>query len=130
VTGRSNPDLRTISGANGEVHLEPQLMQVLVLLAEHAGQVVSKERLLETVWADTFVGDEVLSRSISEAAPSARRRVHGTGGISRRFRRGDNRLIASVNSHEQAAAEAVAARIGSRISGHSALGSLRCCGQP
>lgn len=64
---RVDPSLRTVSGARGEVlHIEPKQMQVLLLLAEHRGQVVSKEKLLHTVWANTFVGDEVLSRAISE----------------------------------------------------------------
>src|SRR4029453_5728880 len=61
-----SPSLHSVSGPAGEIRLETQGMQVLVLLAEDAGQVVSKERLLQTVWADTFVGDEVLSRAISE----------------------------------------------------------------
>ena len=47
-------------------------MQVLVCLAERAGQVVPKDRLMRTVWPDTFVGDDVLTRSISEL-----RRVFG-----------------------------------------------------
>src|SRR5580765_8167336 len=97
---RVDPSLRTLSGVKGERHLEPKLMQVLVLLAEHAGQVVSKERLLETVWADTFVGDEVLSRSISEL-----RRALGDDSKAPRYiqtiPKGGYRLIASVNSHEQ-----------------------------
>ena len=63
---RVDPSLRTLSGVKGERHLEPKHMQVLVLLAENAGHVVSKERLIQTVWADTFVGDEVLSKAISE----------------------------------------------------------------
>jgi DNA-binding winged helix-turn-helix (wHTH) protein len=63
---RVDPSLRTISGVTGEVHLEPKHMQVLVLLAEHAGQVVSKEQIIQTVWAGTFVGDEVLSKAIYE----------------------------------------------------------------
>jgi TolB-like protein/Tfp pilus assembly protein PilF len=41
-------------------------MQVLVYLAEHADQVVPKERLISAVWADTFVTDDVLTRCISE----------------------------------------------------------------
>lgn len=40
-------------------------MKVLVCLAE-AGEVVPKERLIQTVWTDTFVTDDVLIRSISE----------------------------------------------------------------
>jgi Tol biopolymer transport system component/DNA-binding winged helix-turn-helix (wHTH) protein len=63
---RVDPSLRTLSSVKGEVHLEPKHMQVLTVLAEHAGQVVSKQRLLQTVWADTFVGDEALSKTISE----------------------------------------------------------------
>jgi DNA-binding winged helix-turn-helix (wHTH) protein len=55
-----------VSRPTGEFRLEPKVMQVLVQLAEQAGEVVPKQRLLQTVWADTFVGDEVLSRAISE----------------------------------------------------------------
>ena len=41
-------------------------MSVLVCLAESPGQPVSKEKLLQTVWPDTFVGEGVLVRSIVE----------------------------------------------------------------
>jgi len=41
-------------------------MQVLLQLASHENEVLSKERLIQTVWSDTFVGDEVLTRCISE----------------------------------------------------------------
>jgi TolB-like protein/DNA-binding winged helix-turn-helix (wHTH) protein/Tfp pilus assembly protein PilF len=51
---------------NGQpVRLEPKVMQVLVCLAE-AGEVVPKEKLMRTVWPDTYVTDDVLTRSISE----------------------------------------------------------------
>ncbi len=39
-------------------------MQVLVRLAQQPGQVVSREQLLAAAWADTFVTDDVLKRSI------------------------------------------------------------------
>ena len=55
-------------------------MQVLVLLAAHAGQVVAKERLMQTVWPDTFVTDDVLTRAISEL-----RRVFGDDAKESRF---------------------------------------------
>jgi DNA-binding winged helix-turn-helix (wHTH) protein len=77
---RVDPSLHSVSGAAGEVRLEPKVMQVLVELAEHSGQAVTKERLLHTVWADTFVGDEVLARTISEL-----RRVFGDDPKSPRF---------------------------------------------
>jgi DNA-binding winged helix-turn-helix (wHTH) protein/Tfp pilus assembly protein PilF len=41
-------------------------MQVLVCLAEHQGELVTKEQLIRAVWADTFVTDDVLTRCISE----------------------------------------------------------------
>lgn len=45
--------------------LEPKIMQVLVCLAQHAGQPVTREHLMATVWADTVVTDDVLTRCIS-----------------------------------------------------------------
>src|SRR5437868_6618630 len=42
------------------------MMGVLVCLAEHTGEVVPKEKLLQAVWPDTFVCDDVLKRSVSE----------------------------------------------------------------
>src|SRR5262249_41405267 len=47
-------------------HLEPKAMQVLVYLAKHSDEVVSKERLIREIWPDTFVTDDVLTRCISE----------------------------------------------------------------
>jgi len=41
-------------------------MGVLVCLAQHVGEPVPKEELLQAVWPDTFVTDDVLKRSISE----------------------------------------------------------------
>ena len=41
-------------------------MQVLVHLAEHAGDVVSREEILEAVWSGTYVNDEVLTTSIRD----------------------------------------------------------------
>ena len=60
------PSLNSVIGPSGTIRLEPKVMQVLVCLAAHGGQVVSKERLMQTVWPDTFVGDDVLIRAISE----------------------------------------------------------------
>src|ERR1700692_4299559 len=42
------------------------MMEVLVCLADHTGEVVAKEKLLQAVWPDTFVSDDVLKRSVSE----------------------------------------------------------------
>ena len=39
-------------------------MDVLILMVEHAGQVVSREEFIQSVWNGTFVTDEVLSRCV------------------------------------------------------------------
>ena len=66
------PSLNTISQNGTSNRVEPKMMGVLVCLAEHTGEVVPKEKLLQAVWPDTFVSDDVLKRSVSEL-----RRVFG-----------------------------------------------------
>ncbi len=60
------PQLNCVQKGDRSFHLEPKIMQVLVQLASHPNEVLSKDQLISTVWADTFVGDDVLTRSISE----------------------------------------------------------------
>lgn len=60
------PSLNTVSQNGKTCRLEPKVMEVLVCLAEHSEETVSKEKLLQTVWPETFVTDDVLIRSISE----------------------------------------------------------------
>ena len=54
-------NLGTLTDHGTEMHLEPRAMEVLVYLAEHPGQVVSKEELFQKVWEETFVTDEALT---------------------------------------------------------------------
>ncbi len=63
---RVEPNLNAVSRNGTTVHLEPKVMEVLVCLAEHSGQSVSKESMLQVVWPGTFVSDDVLKRSIHE----------------------------------------------------------------
>jgi TolB-like protein/DNA-binding winged helix-turn-helix (wHTH) protein/tetratricopeptide (TPR) repeat protein len=59
------PRLNTLIANGRAVRIEPKVMQVLICLAE-ARDVVSKEQLMQKVWSDTFVTDDVLTRCISE----------------------------------------------------------------
>jgi len=59
------PELNAISRDGVTIHLEPKVMKVLLQLAMAPGQVLSKEQLIEAVWPDTFVSDDVLTRCIS-----------------------------------------------------------------
>ena len=59
------PELNSLSRDGQEHHVEPKVMSVLVVLAEHPNHVVPKEDLIAAVWQDTFVSDDVLTRCIS-----------------------------------------------------------------
>lgn len=61
----ANPRQLTITRDETRIRLEPKVMAVLVCLAEHAGDVVTRDEFAETVWKDRIVSDEVLSRNIS-----------------------------------------------------------------
>lgn len=60
------PQINSVQKEGKTWHLEPKVMQVLLQLASHPNEVLSKDRLLEAVWHNTFVGDDVLVRCISE----------------------------------------------------------------
>lgn len=60
------PRLNRISKGEKVHQLEPRIMQVLICLLEHAGEVVTRDQLMETVWAGTYVGEDPLNRAISE----------------------------------------------------------------
>lgn len=58
------PTLDQITRGGQTVKLEPRTTRVLQCLADHAGQVVSVEQLLETVWKDVVVGPESVYQAI------------------------------------------------------------------
>jgi len=61
-----SPSTRTIAGPGGTADVEPRVMQVLVLLANAAGQVVTRETLFQRCWGGVYVGDDSLNRAIGE----------------------------------------------------------------
>jgi TolB-like protein/DNA-binding winged helix-turn-helix (wHTH) protein/Flp pilus assembly protein TadD len=91
------PGLNIVSRNGTDVRLEPKLMEVLLCLADQVGEPLSKEKLLRAVWPNTFVSDDVLTRSIFEL-----RRVFEDDARESKFiqtipKRG-YRLVASVES--------------------------------
>ena len=46
------------------VAVEPQVFEVLALLVQNAGELVTKERLLDEVWGDRFVSESALTSRI------------------------------------------------------------------
>jgi DNA-binding winged helix-turn-helix (wHTH) protein len=91
------PQINSVEKEGKTWHLEPKVMQVLLHLALHPNEVLSKDRLLEAVWHNTFVGDDVLVRCISEI-----RYVFGDDPKSSRviqtIPKGGYRLIATVTA--------------------------------
>ena len=63
---RIEPHDGKVTGPGGAEQLDPKVMNVLLLLAEHAGHVVSRNDLLSRLWPNTVVTDDVLSRCIYE----------------------------------------------------------------
>jgi TolB-like protein/DNA-binding winged helix-turn-helix (wHTH) protein len=60
------PDLGRISRGEEVVHLRPQLMDLLVYLAQGAGGLASKNDILDGVWPEEFVAESALTRCIAE----------------------------------------------------------------
>jgi len=62
---RVEPRRHRIVMGETERRLDPRLMSVLVALAVVPGELVTREELLETVWKETFVSENSLSKAIS-----------------------------------------------------------------
>ncbi len=69
---RVDPALDEISKDRQTVKLQPKTMRLLVCLANHAGQVVSVEQLLDEVWKDVIVTPDSVYNAVA-----ALRRVLG-----------------------------------------------------
>ncbi|MDA8019781.1 MAG: winged helix-turn-helix domain-containing protein [Thermoanaerobaculia bacterium] len=63
---RVEPRLGRITRDGASIRLEPRVMEVLLLLAEQPGQVLSRRALLEAAWPDVVVGDDALSLAVSK----------------------------------------------------------------
>jgi Tol biopolymer transport system component/DNA-binding winged helix-turn-helix (wHTH) protein len=92
-----HPSLNRLARGGDEVRVEPKVMQVLEVLAETPGQVVTRETLVARVWPDVFVSDDVLHRAIREL-----RRVFGDDPANPAYietiRKRGYRLIAPVRT--------------------------------
>ncbi len=90
------PSLNRLSRNGDEVRVEPKVMQVLEVLAETPGEVVTRETLVARVWPGVFVSDDVLHRAIREL-----RRIFGDDRTNPTYvetiRKRGYRLIAPVH---------------------------------
>ena len=62
---RLDPNARVLFRDREIVPLTPKVLDTLVVLVERAGQLVSKEELLRSVWPDSFVEESNLAQNIA-----------------------------------------------------------------
>ncbi len=91
------PQLNRITGPAGSHGLEPKLMDLLVVLSSEPGRVYTRNELLDRVWGEIVVGEEVLTRGVSEL-----RRLLGDDPRSPRYietiRKGGYRVVAECRA--------------------------------
>ena len=61
---RVEPRSGLVTGPGGREKLDPKVMDVLVLMADYAGQVVLRDDLLDRLWPHVVVTDDALTRCI------------------------------------------------------------------
>src|SRR5262249_38518143 len=94
-----------MSSEGKTVRLEPKVMGVLLCLAEHPAETLSKEQLFQAVWPNIIVTEDVLKRCIAElrrAFDDDARNPHIIETISKR----GYRLLAPVSALAAATAPA------------------------
>ena len=92
-----DPSLNSMSSEGRTVRLEPKIMEVLLCLAQHPGETLSKEQLFQAVWPNIIVTEDVLKRCIAElrrAFDDDARNPHIIETISKR----GYRLLAPVSA--------------------------------
>lgn len=70
-----SPSTRVVRGDAGEAALEPRAMQVLVVLAEAEGRVVTRAELFRRCWGAAAVGDDSLNRAVADLRRAMRQAV-------------------------------------------------------
>ena len=58
-------DERMLMRGEERVHMTPRVFHLLLILVENAGRLVTKETLLEQVWADSFVEEGNINSTVS-----------------------------------------------------------------
>lgn len=89
------PSLDRLSRNGTVVRLRPQLTNLLVFLASRAGRTVSKEEILQKVWAGQFVAESGMTRCIAEIRQALEDDAHEPRIIETIPKRG-YRLVAPV----------------------------------
>jgi DNA-binding winged helix-turn-helix (wHTH) protein/tetratricopeptide (TPR) repeat protein len=65
------PSIRAIETPDCKLTLEPRVMQVLIVLSDADGTVLSRDDLLRTCWQGRIVGDDAINRAVAEVRRTA-----------------------------------------------------------
>lgn len=71
------------------IHIEPKPLELLLELLRHSGELVTKEELMESVWADRVVTESVITRCVNKLRVAlddeSQTLVHTVHGYGYRF---------------------------------------------
>jgi DNA-binding winged helix-turn-helix (wHTH) protein len=90
---------QTLSSGLEELPLTRKAYAVLLYLAERPGRLVTKEELLDSIWADTHVGDGVLKVAVAEIRKALNDASQAPKFIETAHRRG-YRFIAGIEDEQ------------------------------
>lgn len=107
-----DPDLGRISRGEQETRLEPKAMEVLVYLADHAGEAVSRRELEDNIWHGTIVSYEALTVTINKIRAAFNDKSRKPKFIETLSKKG-YRLIASVSPPENESHRGITALLAS-----------------
>jgi TolB-like protein/DNA-binding winged helix-turn-helix (wHTH) protein/Tfp pilus assembly protein PilF len=115
---RLDPAQRLLFRETEIVPLTPKAVETLLLLVEKHGQLVTKDELLQRVWADTFVEEGTATRNVSSLRKALGTTPGGGEYIETHSKRG-YRFVAEVNEVEEeppaAAADSPPGKAGSAL---------------
>jgi DNA-binding winged helix-turn-helix (wHTH) protein len=112
---RVRPRLRVLETAKGFVSVEPLVMQLLVVLSQRAGRLVSRGDLFECGWGLSPVGDDSLNRVIARLRKALRQaagdavEIETTAGAGYVLRLSESGLLPSTVSDRTAIEHAIEA---------------------
>jgi DNA-binding winged helix-turn-helix (wHTH) protein/TolB-like protein/Tfp pilus assembly protein PilF len=103
----ADPEGNELRRGGEALRIEPKAMDVLMLLADRVGRVVSREELFAAVWPGVVVGDEALTQTIIKLRKALGDNSRSPSYIETIAKRG-YRLIAPVRQNEAVEASTAA----------------------
>ena len=120
-------DARRLSRDGDSVALSDRQIEILRLLTSRAGEVLSKDTLIEAAWKDVAVSDNSLEQAISSLRRTLGSAPDGSQYIETLARRGyrfNAAVTRSVARHSDAALEGLVAPYVAFVEGRAALETL------